>query len=84
MTIPKYTHDCDASLFLGQWIDPKGEVYDLYACKAHSGSDYISIMARFGNEGHEYLSGAIFNSGETECHSLPLQVAMAAYNYGRF
>lgn len=55
---PKYQHDCDKCSFLGNFRDePVLQDYDLYACSRGPGLTYL---ARYGNEGHEYQSGASF------------------------
>lgn len=52
MTTPKYTHDCDKCQFLGIAHD-----HDLYVCGARVIPGMgPSVIARFGNEGPEYLS----------------------------
>src|SRR5205807_3767434 len=45
---PRFIHDCDHCKFLGQYFSD-----DLYFC------DYgpATVIARFGNDGHEYSSG---------------------------
>lgn len=45
MEQPRYTHDCDVCQFVGT-IGP----FDIYSC--------YGLVARFGNDGPEYLSGA--------------------------
>lgn len=49
MTEPRYTHDCDDCKFLGHF-----ENYDLYACRQSWGP---TVIARYGDEGGEYISG---------------------------
>lgn len=68
---PKWVHDCDACIFLGQYQD--SVTHDLYACSesgavcmtltakyrdGYSGGDAIgmTLIARYGNEGSEYTS----------------------------
>ena len=77
METPKYQHDCCESIYLGTWCSVDGEIYDLYACTAHTSSG-VSLMARYGNEGHEYISGHIFND-RLDNSSLVMQIAAAAY-----
>lgn len=49
--MPRYTHDCDDCKPLGEF----GE-YDLYYCaKGHP-----TVIARYGDDGSEYLSGMSF------------------------
>jgi hypothetical protein len=58
---PTYKHDCNECIFLGnflysgRWV-PKGVTsVDLYF---HLSSTFLStFIARYGNEGHEYMSG---------------------------
>jgi hypothetical protein len=47
----KYKHDCQACLFLGSY-----EECDLYFCN-QAGCGVSTVIARFGNGGHEYMSG---------------------------
>jgi hypothetical protein len=49
---PLYTHDCESCLYLGQYEDK-----DLYYC---SGGFTNTVIARYGNDGPEYMSGMIF------------------------
>jgi hypothetical protein len=46
---PRYQHDCDKCQFLGQ--DAK---HDLYFCPQ---GGRPTVIARYGDEGHEYMSG---------------------------
>ena len=46
----QWKHDCDNCKFLGMFKD-----YDLYFC--NQGGNIPTVIARYGNEGHEYLSG---------------------------
>jgi len=63
---PKFKHDCMSCEYLatisvtGIDIPPrKNCTYDLYFCPAPK-SGYPTIVARFGNEDSEYLSGTEF------------------------
>ena len=49
--MPRYIHDCDRCIFLGEWRE-----YDLYFCP---GSD-PTVIARHGDESQDYLSGLSF------------------------
>lgn len=51
----RYEHDCLNCVFLGEYFE-----YDLYFCD-HGGSSK-TVIARYGNEGHEYQSGLYPNS----------------------
>ena len=55
MAMPRHKHDCDACQFLGVWDDK--DRYDLYVC----GQDKVAntVIARWGSEGSEYVSGLI-------------------------
>lgn len=48
---PQYTHDCNNCIFLGQY-----ENFDLYYCNITN----ETVIARYGNEGSEYMSGIGF------------------------
>ena len=54
---PRYTHDCDRCIFLGQFKE-----YDLYFAD-HGGLApgfvpiQATVIARYGNDGPEYTSG---------------------------
>lgn len=57
--MPKYQHDCDACKYLGTGICKvlgDGEL-DFYICNTSLGR---SIIARYGSDGPEYISGALF------------------------
>ena len=52
--VPKYQHDSECDAFLGtETIDEV--VYDLYSCY-----DSDTLIARYSDEGHDYLSGRMF------------------------
>lgn len=46
---PRYEHDCEDCVFLGQW-----KIYDLYYCPGEP-----TVIARTGPDG-EYQSGMVF------------------------
>lgn len=48
---PRYKHTCPNCTYLGQ-----SEEYDLYVC-SRKNREIDSIIARFGNEGPDYISG---------------------------
>ena len=52
MTEPKFKHDCDKCIFLGHWCKR-----DLYH---HKGGGLETLIARFGDDGPEYISGKEF------------------------
>lgn len=47
----RYEHDCDACIFLGHHED-----YDLHICLIPAPLPSFTCIARYGDEGHEYLS----------------------------
>ncbi len=51
---PYFTHDCDKCVFHGS-AKIEGELYDFYSCPRDD-ADYVSIIARYGDEGPEYAS----------------------------
>jgi len=50
---PQHKHDCDTCVFLGRFLQ-----YDLYY--ADHGGAPDTVVARYGSEGHEYISGLAF------------------------
>jgi len=52
---PKFKHDCNGCKFLGHFLG-----YDVYVCP-HGTSLYTNLIARWGNEGHEYASNELEN-----------------------
>ena len=53
----RYIHDCDNCKFLGTY-----KHYDLYVCARNNTAD--TVIARFGDEPHEYKSGIGFSFGQ--------------------
>jgi len=54
---PLYQHDCARCIYLGRYLDkPTNRWRDLYVCK----SSGTTVIARYGNEGSEYVSGLAF------------------------
>jgi hypothetical protein len=54
MVMPRYNHDCDKCVFLGEY-----EEYDLYFCG--QGTLLTStVIARYSNNGEDYTSGIDF------------------------
>lgn len=49
MVKPKYNHDCDKCVFLGNWAE-----HDLYWC---SQNGFPTVISRHGNEPDAYTSG---------------------------
>lgn len=64
---PRYIHDCDKAKFLGCHKE-----YDLYFCDHWESKTMHTVIARYGNEPADYLSGILNIS-----YSEPLQVAYA-------
>lgn len=50
-----YQHDCDECTYLGD-VYVSGEHFDLYFCN-QGGLHLPTVIARYGNEGSQYLSG---------------------------
>ena len=50
----EWQHDCDQCVYLGSVIGGSRMV-DLYVCRPFS--EHPDILARYGNDGPEYLSG---------------------------
>lgn len=63
---PQFTHDCKTCRLVGQL---KG--YDLYV---HEGPNGVTLLARYGDEGPEYLSTDIGYA-----HSGPLKITQLIY-----
>lgn len=51
---PFYPHDCTQCVFLGRY-----DGYDVYVCPQHGSP---TIVARYGDDGHEYKSGGTIHS----------------------
>ncbi len=51
---PRFTHDCTGCHFLGHHRAEEMD-FDLYYCG--QGGGLPTVVARFGNDGPEYLSG---------------------------
>lgn len=51
---PKWKHDCMYCTYLGAAPDIDGSQLDLYICQRQK---LPSVLARYGNQGHQYLSG---------------------------
>ena len=50
--MPYFEHDCTKCIFLDSLKLENGNKYDLYYCENEP-----TVVARYGNEGYEYLSG---------------------------
>jgi hypothetical protein len=63
---PKFVHDCEVSLvkcvgkchYLGTQVDEDGQDMDLYI-HVREAAGRTELLARFGNEGEEYLSASL-------------------------
>jgi hypothetical protein len=53
---PKFEHDCEKCVFLGRWYTNETDDYDFYWCDKLGLPNLASVIARYGNEGREYLS----------------------------
>lgn len=67
-TKPKFQHDCDKCEFKGHFFG-----YDVYICNKIFSKD-AEIIARDGNEGHEYASSriSIFNRSLKSNHLIQM------------
>jgi len=54
---PRFTHDCDRCTFIGRVGDR-----DIYTCD--QGGAVNTVVARWGDEGQEYESGAVVLAGD--------------------
>jgi hypothetical protein len=54
---PNYQHDCDTCIFLGTYNN-----HDLYFCNPCGTYVSCTVIARYGNEPHEYKSGLKFGT----------------------
>ena len=74
---PRFTHDCTACRFLGQF-----EKWDLYYCPTYMLMEG-SCIARYGSEGHEYASLACdiirFNLEELKLSNPGTRAVVVAY-----
>ena len=50
-----FKHDCARCVYLEDIKDEEGNKFDLYFCKDMG--VLLTIVARYGNEGHQYMSG---------------------------
>lgn len=51
---PRYKHDCYYALFLGRYHE-----FDLYYCDHWESAIMHTVVARFGDKPHEYISGML-------------------------
>jgi len=68
--MPRYEHDCDRCIFLGE-----DGIYDLYYCDRTP-----TVVCRYGNEGREYGSGLVFAltimEGGKTCYRNAMKLAL--------
>ena len=76
---PKYVHDCDECFFLGNYEWNNCE-WDLYTCVKTMLFDGRTFIARFGNEGEDYISGGSDCIGFFEGGGHPLWEAYRRFN----
>jgi len=55
---PKFKHNCNNCIFLGNTIDKNNLKHDLYFCKSIYN---YTVIARYGNKAQDYQSGLGFN-----------------------
>lgn len=77
--MPKWKHDCDNCRFLGQTIG-RHQLVDLYVCEWPQSKRPASLIARFSDDGPDYVSCAP-GMPHPEGHS-ELFAAQALYNRG--
>jgi hypothetical protein len=58
---PLFKHYCNECVFLGN-LNSSEQLYDLYFCR--DGGSNPTVIARYGNEDHEFLSGIYGNQLE--------------------
>jgi len=61
---PAFEHDCDKCVYFGTYNNwSKKEKFDMYFCNQGTNPLSATVIARYGNEGHEYGSGLGFHEG---------------------
>ena len=55
---PRFVHDCDRCIFLGGSTIEGGRPADFYWCPDRKSESMSSMIARYGDEGREYLSSS--------------------------
>jgi hypothetical protein len=74
-TGPRFTHDCTKCAFLATHeYEEEGHRYDFYFCTAQIGH-IPTVIARFSDEGRDYLSG--LEIGQRQDIDMPLGLAYA-------
>ena len=61
---PRYKHDCETCQFVGGLHRVDGKWYDCYVHEIKAKGNPVTYVARYGNEGSEYLSRTFYD-GET-------------------
>jgi hypothetical protein len=64
--MPEFQHDCERCRFRGQLVG-----HDIYTCDQGGGGVPPTIVARWGDEGHEYASGPLVQVGPLELRLAP-------------
>ena len=74
MQQPKYKHDCSNCIFLGSFTTEKVSYKNIYDLYYHPNEEPVfrSLVARYGSEGGNYLSGMIFGVYDREDLTSPL------------
>jgi len=52
----RFQHDCTACVCLGTFEDPDEGYLEFYWCSNKGSPSLDSVIARYGNEGHEYIA----------------------------
>ena len=77
---PQFKHDCDECHYLGNTTVTNPDdvlvqrCVDLYYCD--TSASRWTVIARYGNEGHQYMSGAEFSYGGSAPLTIAAQLAV--------
>lgn len=74
--MPQFTHDCQDCTFLGSIIDRNNMECDLYVHVDEHDTAHSTFIARYSDEGSDYISTPLFLMGEN-LESLPTPLAIA-------
>lgn len=66
----RWNHNCEACQYLGHFKVSMTERYDLYYCKQKFWGP--TLIARYGNESDEYISGLLFAYRDRDNLTSPL------------
>jgi len=69
----QFKHDCPACTFLGSIVDRNERLCDLYVCVDDHDPDGTSFIARYSDEGSDYISTSLIMVGR----KLPDPLAIA-------